>query len=220
MGRLTNVLEEYSERYFHDFHDEVKMSDTFDLIYDLFICRESNFKYMWDGHLEWIKNRAMHWNKLCKSTSSSLCLSTCRSGNAQVQENHNRHDARGQHHWSRTKKWASPIVLVPKEYKTLRFRPAYRSLNTVTKWSLSLRVDKCIDLLGDAFIFSTLEASRVLWEMKVERSDRSNTVIKTHDKSYCFIHMLLGLGNTLETIQRKRWMLCYPQCNDNLHQYF
>jgi hypothetical protein len=55
--------------------------------------------------------------------------------------------------------WASPIVLVPKPHGSLRFCVDCRKLNAITvpdTYPLP-RMDECIDLLGEAVIFTTLD---------------------------------------------------------------
>lgn len=57
--------------------------------------------------------------------------------------------------------WAAPIVFVSKKDGTFRFCVSYWKLNAVTKRYLyfSLRMDECIDPLGKAAVFSTLDAN-------------------------------------------------------------
>jgi hypothetical protein len=58
-----------------------------------------------------------------------------------------------------TCEWASPIVLVPKPDGSLRFCVFYRRLNAITvpdTYALP-RMDECIDSLGDAVVFTTLD---------------------------------------------------------------
>ena len=60
-----------------------------------------------------------------------------------------------------TSEWAIPVVLVPKKDDSLRFCVNYRRLNTKTlgdAYPLP-RMDDCIDFLGDARRFSTLDCN-------------------------------------------------------------
>ena len=56
--------------------------------------------------------------------------------------------------------WASPVVFAPKKDGTTRFCVDYRRLNAVTKPDVYPlpRMDDCLDSLGDAMIFTTLDA--------------------------------------------------------------
>jgi len=63
--------------------------------------------------------------------------------------------------------WASPIVFVPKPDGTLRFCVDYRRLNEMTIRDAYLipRMGECIDSLGDAVIFSTLDCNSGYWQI-------------------------------------------------------
>lgn len=57
--------------------------------------------------------------------------------------------------------WASPVLLVPKPYGSMRFCIEYRKLNTVTikdKYPTS-RIDECIESSGKANIVTALDAN-------------------------------------------------------------
>jgi hypothetical protein len=69
--------------------------------------------------------------------------------------------------------WASPVVLVPKTDGTLLFCVDYRKLNAVaTRDTYPLpRMDECIDSLGDAHIFTTLDCNSGYWKIPVAPED-------------------------------------------------
>ena len=65
--------------------------------------------------------------------------------------------------------WAAPIVFAPKKDGSLRFCIDYRKLNEVTlldSYPIP-RMDECIDSLGDAQYFSTLDANWGYWQIDI-----------------------------------------------------
>jgi hypothetical protein len=60
-----------------------------------------------------------------------------------------------------TSEWESPVVLVPKPEGSVRFWIDYRKLNEITvrdTYQL-LRMDECIESMGEAVVFSTLDCN-------------------------------------------------------------
>lgn len=57
--------------------------------------------------------------------------------------------------------WASPIVMVPKKDGSLRFCVDYCKRNemVIRESYATPRKDECIDSIGDAYIFTTLDAN-------------------------------------------------------------
>jgi len=60
-----------------------------------------------------------------------------------------------------TSEWASPVVVVPKKDGSPRFCVDYHCLNAVTKKDSYpiFRMEDCVDSLGDAHSFSTLDCN-------------------------------------------------------------
>ena len=72
-----------------------------------------------------------------------------------------------------TSEWASPVVLVPKKDGTSRHCVDYRRLNTETlanAYPLPYMED-CIDSLGNARVFSTLDCNYGYWQVPVAKED-------------------------------------------------
>ena len=60
------------------------------------------------------------------------------------------------------------------------------------------RIDDLLDLLKGKVIFSTLDAKRGYWQIRVHLSSQEKTAFVTHDELYEFGIMPFGLCNTPE----------------------
>ena len=91
--------------------------------------------------------------------------------------------------------WASPMVLVRKNDRSLRFCLHYRDLNSITKsdtFPLPL-IDDMLDQLGRLKFFSTLDLTAGYWQDQVHPDSREKTAIITHQGLYEFSVMPFGL---------------------------
>jgi Reverse transcriptase (RNA-dependent DNA polymerase) len=95
-------------------------------------------------------------------------------------------------------------VLVPKPDGRMRFCIEYRRLNALTvKDSYPLpRMDECIDSLGDATIFSTLDCNSGYWQISVHPDDQDKTTFTSHEGLYKVLRMPFGLTNAPATFKR------------------
>ena len=120
--------------------------------------------------------------------------------------------------------WASPIVLVPKSDGSLRFCVDYRRLNAITvpdTYPLP-RMDECIDSLGDAAVFTTLDCNSGYWQIPVRPADRDKTTFTSHYGIYRFLRLPFGLRNAPATFQRAidvilsgiKWNTCLVYLDD------
>ena len=81
-----------------------------------------------------------------------------------------------------TVEWASPVVMVPKPDGSVRFCIDYRKLNLMAvKDAYPIpRMDECIDSLGDARVFSTLDCNESYWQIPVAEEDKHHTAFACH----------------------------------------
>jgi hypothetical protein len=99
--------------------------------------------------------------------------------------------------------WASPVVLA-KPDETLRFCVDYLKLSAVTTrdtYPLP-RMYECIDSLGDAQIFTTLDCNSGYWQVPVAPEDIENATFTSHEGTFQFNRMPFELRNAPATFQR------------------
>ena len=120
--------------------------------------------------------------------------------------------------------WAAPVVLAPKPDGTLRFCVDYRRLNSVTikdRYPLP-RMEDCLDSLGEAQFFSTLDCNWGFWQIPLAEQDRQKTAFTTFAGPYQYKRMPFGLCNAPATYQRTldillaglKWQTCLVYVDD------
>ena len=126
---------------------------------------------------------------------------------------------------SRSKsEWASPVVLIPKSDRSLCFCVDYQRLNALTVRDTYPipRMDECLDTLGEAKVFSTLDCNSGYWQMPFTEKDRPKTTFTCHAGTYQFNRMPFGLMNAPATFHRMldillsgyRWKSCLIYLDD------
>ena len=120
--------------------------------------------------------------------------------------------------------WASPVVLAPKKDGSPRFCGDYRRLNAkrlADPYPLP-RMDDCIDSLGDAAVFTTLDCNSGYWQILVAPEDRDKTTLTTHMGTFRHLRLPFGLKGAPATFQRAldiifsgvRWQICLVYLDD------
>ncbi len=165
----------------------------------------SRYGQMWDGTLGTIKE-ATHRIEF-KSGSRPVYTQPYRAGlkaRAQEEEEITRMLSVGVIEPARCE-WTSTIVLVPKSDGSLRFCVDYRRLNALTvREAYPLpRMDECIDSLGDATVFTTLECNSGYWQIPVHPDDRNKTTFTSHFGTFRFTRMPFGLRNAPAMFQQR-----------------
>ena len=100
-----------------------------------------------------------------------------------------------------TTDYAAPVVFAPKKHGTLRLCVDYRRLNDMNIWDAYLipGTDECIDSLGDAEIFSTLDTNSGYWQISTAPKDRDMKTFTTYFDTYAFTRVPLVLKNAPAT---------------------
>ncbi len=103
-----------------------------------------------------------------------------------------------------TSPWSSPIVLVKKKDKTMRFCIDYRRLNAITiKDAFPLpRIDEIFDHLTDAMYYTKFDFKSGYFQVPLSEEDRPKTAFSTRDNHYQFTVLPQGITNGPATFQR------------------
>ena len=83
-------------------------------------------------------------------------------------------------------------------------------------------MDDCIDSLGDASIFSTLDCNSGYWQIPIAVEERDKTAFVSHTGAWQFTRMPFGLANAPATFQRAldillagvKWQFCLVYLDD------
>ena len=84
------------------------------------------------------------------------------------------------------------------------------------------RMDDCIDSLGDAAVFSTLDCNLGYWQIPMSDEDMDKTAFVSHLGTFRYRRMPFGLKNAPATFQRAldiilsgvRWQVCLIYLDD------
>ena len=103
-----------------------------------------------------------------------------------------------------TSPWSSPVVLVKKKDKSIRFCIDYRRLNAITmKDAFPLpKIDEIFDQLTDAKYYTKFDFKSGYFQVPLSKEDRPKTAFSTRDNHYQFTVLPQGITNGPATFQR------------------
>ncbi|CAF1076070.1 unnamed protein product [Didymodactylos carnosus] len=103
-----------------------------------------------------------------------------------------------------TSPWSSPVVLVKKKDKTVRFCVDYRRLNEITikdKFPLP-KIEEIFDQLSDSMFYPKLDFRSGYFQIPLAKEDRQKTAFSTRDNHYQFTVLPQGITNGPAVFQR------------------
>ncbi|XP_062839805.1 uncharacterized protein LOC103279995 [Anolis carolinensis] len=100
--------------------------------------------------------------------------------------------------------WASPVVLVQKPDKTIRFCVDYRLLNKVTQTDTypMPRLDDLLERIGNSKFISSIDLTKGFWQVPMAPQDQQKTAFRTQGGLHEFTVLPFGLKNSPATFQR------------------
>ncbi|KAG1282954.1 hypothetical protein G6F66_011024 [Rhizopus arrhizus] len=103
-----------------------------------------------------------------------------------------------------TSPWGAPVLFVRKKDGTLRMCIDYRAVNTLTqRLNTPLpRIDECLDRLGGAKYFSSIDLKSGYHQVRIKEGDVAKTAFNTRYGSYEFLVLPFGLTNSPPTFQK------------------
>jgi hypothetical protein len=181
-------------------------------------------RHMWDGHLGTVQATS-HRIEVTPGSRPVHCQPYRAGNRARIAEKEEINCMLAEKFIEPTTcEWASPIILVPKPDGSLRFCIDYRRLNAITvpdTYALP-RMDECIDSLGDAVVFTTLDCNSGYWQIPVHPDARDKTTFTSHFGIYRFLWLPFGLRNAPATFQCEidiilsgvKWKTCLVYLDD------
>ena len=111
--------------------------------------------------------------------------------------------------------YGAAIVIAKKKDGAPRFCIDYRKVNDLTKKDVYPlpRIDDCLEKLGGAKWFTSLDMGNAFWQIPLDDEAISKTAFRTPDRKYEWTRMPFGLCNATSTFQRLMSRVLSDICN-------
>jgi len=120
--------------------------------------------------------------------------------------------------------WSFPVVVVPTPGGHYGFCVDYQRLNERTVkdvYPISKMYD-CLESIGDATVFATVDCNAGYWQIRVAAEDRDKKTFTSHTGLFRFLRLPFGLVNAPASFQRAldiilsglRWRTCLVYLDD------
>lgn len=183
-----------------------------------------NFQDMWSGRLGRMKSSEFHIHLKPGTNPASFAPHRAGPQARKILEVHIKDQIDEGFIESATSKWASPVLLTPKKGGSMRFCVDFRRLNMMTiadTYRLS-RMEYCIDSLGDATVFFTLDANWVYLQLPIAPADQDKTTFTSHVGIYRYTRLPFGFRNAQAAFQKAldiilsgvKWRYCLVYLDD------
>lgn len=190
-----------------ELHAQVVLGEVTDELRDQFMGLVEKYESLWDGTLGLIKSKAHRIHLKPGATPVRQMPYKAGHRHRKMEEEQVEEIRKLEVTEPAVGKWASPVVIVPKPNGTPRFCSDCRRRNLVAVDDAYRipRMDECLDSLGDAQVFSTLDCNAGYWENPRAPEDQHLTAFACHKGTWQCVRLPFGLRTAPATFN-ERWI--------------